>query len=159
MTGWRIGYLAGDEKLVKAISKLQGQSTSSPNSIAQHAAVEALSGNQNCVNEMREVFHQRRDLILKELDYIPGISCEKPNGAFYVFPNFKNYLNSKSSNGSIIKTSSDLSLHILDSTGVVTVAGDSFGAPLNIRLSYATSDENIIQACKLINRALSELKN
>ncbi len=159
MTGWRIGYLAGDEKLVKAISKLQGQSTSCPNSIAQHAAVEALSGNQNCVNEMREVFHQRRDLILKELDYIPGISCEKPNGAFYVFPNFKNYLNSKSSNGSIIKTSSDLSLYILDSTGVVTVAGDSFGAPFNIRLSYATSDENIIQACKLISRALSELKN
>ena len=108
---------------------------------------------------MREVFHQRRNLILKELSHIPGISCEKPNGAFYVFPNFKKYLNSKSSNRPIIKTSSDLSLYILDRTGVVTVAGDSFGAPLNIRLSYATSDENIIQACKLINRALSELKN
>ena len=157
MTGWRIGYLAGDIDLVKAVSKLQGQSTSCPNSIAQYAAIEALGGNQAHVLEMKEVFHKRRDLILKELNEIPYITCEKPNGAFYVFPDFEYYLNKTTHNGQTIKSSSDLSLYILDQTGVVTVAGDSFGAPYNIRLSYAASDAIIIEACKRMKVALCNL--
>ena len=157
MTGWRIGYLAGNEKLVKAISKLQGQSTSCPNSIAQYAAIEALSGNQNCVKEMKQIFHERRNLILKELKKIPNVLCEVPNGAFYVFPNFKNYLNKKTPSGKLLKTSSDLSLYILDQTGVVTVAGDSFGAPEHIRLSYATSNETILKAASLIGNTLKKI--
>ena len=159
MTGWRIGYIAGNEKLVQAIAKLQGQSTSCPNSIAQYAAIEALAGSQDCVLDMKNVFHKRRDLILSQLKTIPNVSCEKPNGAFYVFPDFKYYLNRLSPKGKMIETSSDLSLYILDRTGVVTVAGDSFGAPNNIRLSYATSDDIIIEACNNIKVALSDLQN
>ena len=157
MTGWRIGYLAGNEKLVKAISKLQGQSTSCPNSIAQYAAIEALSGDQNCVKEMKQIFHERRNLILDELKKIPNLLCEVPNGAFYVFPNFKNYLNKRTKSGQLIKTSSDLSLYILEQTGVVTVAGDSFGAPNYIRLSYATSNETISKAVLLIKDVLKKI--
>ena len=157
MTGWRIGYLAGDVDLVKAVSKLQGQSTSCPNSIAQYAAIEALVGNQTQVLEMKNIFHKRRDLILSELKKIPHIRCEKPNGAFYVFPDFEYYLNKTTNNGQTIQSSLDLSLYILDQTGVVTVAGDSFGAPFNIRLSYATSDTIIIEACKRMKVALSKL--
>ena len=157
MTGWRIGYLAGDINLVKAISKLQGQSTSCPNSIAQFAAMEALSGDQKCVYEMKKIFHERRNLVLQELKKFPNVSCEVPNGAFYVFPNFKNYLNKKTQLGKLIKTSSDLSLYILDQTGVVTVAGDSFGAPEHIRLSYATSNETILKAVSLIGDTLKKI--
>ena len=157
MTGWRIGYLAGNAKLVNAIAKLQGQSTSCPNSIAQYAAIEALTGDQACVLDMKKKFHKRRDLILQELSKISNITCEKPNGAFYVFPNIGYYLNTCNHKGEPIRTSSDLSLYILDMTGVVTVAGDSFGAPNYIRLSYATSDQVIIDACQLINQALLKL--
>tara|TARA_Y100001934_G_C12279497_1_gene739142 strand:+ start:264 stop:1457 length:1194 start_codon:yes stop_codon:yes gene_type:complete len=157
MTGWRIGYLAGNAKLVNAIAKLQGQSTSCPNSIAQYAAIEALTGDQECVLDMKKKFHKRRDLILQELSKISNITCEKPNGAFYVFPNIGHYLNTCNHKGEPIRTSSDLSLYILDMTGVVTVAGDSFGAPNYIRLSYATSDQVIIDACQLINQALLKL--
>ena len=157
MTGWRIGYIAGDANLVKAIGKLQGQSTSCPNSIAQHAAIEALTGNQKCVETMRKKFKTRRDLIIMELLKIPKVVCEKPNGAFYVFPDFSKYLNSIDMEGKVLKTASDLSLHILNTTGVVTVAGDSFGAPGFIRLSYATSEETIIKAIALINSTLKKL--
>ena len=157
MTGWRIGYIAGNKELVKAVSKLQGQSTSCPNSIAQYAAIEALTGDQSCVADMKKIFHTRRDLVLEELNKIPDVTCEKPNGAFYVFPNFKHYINSYDSYGKKIQTSSDLSLYILEQTGVVTVAGDSFGAPNNIRLSYATSNETISTAVSLIESALKKL--
>ena len=157
MTGWRIGYIAGEPGLVKAISKLQGQSTSCPNSIAQHAAIAALEGDQACVVNMKNIFKKRRDLIINELFKIDNILCEIPNGAFYVFPDFSNYLHSIDVKGNHIKTSSDLSLYILDSTGVVTVAGDSFGAPGHIRLSYATNEQTIISAVSLIKDALKKL--
>jgi aspartate aminotransferase len=157
MTGWRIGYIAGNKDLVKAIGKLQGQSTSCPNSIAQHAAIEALSGNQKCVETMRKTFKKRRDLIIQELLKIPNVACEVPNGAFYVFPNFSRYLNSNDGTKKTLKTASDLSLYILNTTGVVTVAGDSFGAPGFIRLSYATSEDTIIKAVALIKSALKKL--
>jgi len=157
MTGWRIGYIAGDQTLVKAIGKLQGQSTSCPNSIAQYAAIEALTGNQNCIKKMREVFKDRRELILSKLSEIKNVTCEKPNGAFYVFPDFSQYLGGKDLEGNIIETSSDLSLYILKTTGVVSVAGDSFGAPGYIRFSYATSNDTIIEAMSLIKNTLKKL--
>lgn len=158
MTGWRIGYIAGHAGLVKAISKLQGQSTSCPNSIAQYAAIEALTGDQSCVEEMRNIFKERRDIILSELSLINKVSCEKPNGAFYVFPDFSKYLGMKDLKGDIINSSMDLSLYILETTGVVTVAGDSFGSPGHIRFSYATSNKIIRQAVALVNNTIKKLR-
>jgi aspartate aminotransferase len=157
MTGWRIGYIAGHARLVKAVGKLQGQSTSCPNSIAQYAAIEALAGNQSCVSDMRKTFKERRDLILSELSLIDNVRCEKPNGAFYVFPDFSKYLGMKDLNNNIIKSTVDLSLYILETTGVVTVAGDSFGAPGHIRFSYATSNEIIMKAISLVNNTIKKL--
>jgi len=157
MTGWRIGYIGGDEAVVKAIAKLQGQSTSCPNSIAQFAAIEALTGDQSCVEDMKKIFFQRRNLILEKLKDIPNISCETPEGAFYVFPNFNSYIKSKTSQNIIINSSNDLCSYILDKTGVVSVSGDSFGAPGYIRFSYATADDTISQAMKLVKEALENL--
>tara|TARA_Y100000748_G_C15499386_1_gene489406 strand:+ start:241 stop:1434 length:1194 start_codon:yes stop_codon:yes gene_type:complete len=157
MTGWRIGYTIGDKRVIKGMSKLQGQSTSCPNSIAQYAAAEALTGNQGCVLEMKNIFHSRRDLILKELSKNSNIHCEIPNGAFYVFPDLSYYFGSSDRNGNRINNSNDLCFYILDQTGVVTVAGESFGSDNNIRLSYATSEQNIIDAVGLMNKALSKL--
>jgi len=157
MTGWRIGYIAACKEIVSAISKLQGQSTSCPNSIAQHAAAEALSGDQSSVGKMKKIFQKRRDLILKFLDSIPGITCSIPDGAFYVFPDFSKYIGMKDRHSSIISSSTDLSLYILDQTGVVTVAGDSFGAPNYIRFSYATSENTIETAMHLLKEALKKL--
>ena len=157
MTGWRIGYTVGDKNVIKGMSKLQGQSTSCPNSIAQYAAAEALTGDQSCVLEMKNIFKSRRDLILKELSKNSNIHCEIPNGAFYVFPDLSYYFGSTDNNGNIIKNSNDLCLYVLDQTGVVTVAGESFGADNNIRLSYATSEQNIIDAVGHMNKALSKL--
>ncbi len=157
MTGWRIGYIGGNSKIVKAITKLQGQSTSCPNSIAQYAATAALIGDQQCVEDMKAVFLRRRNLILSHIKTISNVECEVPQGAFYVFPDFSKYLGSKDMDNNIIKTSSDLSMYLLNDTGVVTVAGDSFGAPGYIRLSYATSDETINEALKLIKSSLSKL--
>ena len=157
MTGWRIGYIAGDPDLVKAIGKLQGQSTSCPNSIAQYAAIEALTGSQSYVKKMRDIFKDRRELILSELSEIKNVTCETPNGAFYVFPDFSKYLKMKDLDGNLIKTASDLSLYILKTTGVVSVSGDSFGAPGYIRFSYATSNDTITEAMSLVKNTLKKL--
>ena len=148
MTGWRIGYTAGNVELIKAMSKLQGQSTSCPNSIAQYAAVEALSGDQSTVSSMSNIFNKRRELIVNGLNSIEGIKCEKPNGAFYVFPDIKSFIGKKF-NGKVINSSSDFSLQLLKDKYVVTVSGDAFGSADNIRFSYATS-EQIIQ--KMLQR-------
>jgi len=157
MTGWRIGYIAGNKKVVKAIGKLQGQSTSCPNSIAQYAAIEALTGDQSCIFKMKNLFLKRRNLILNEILKINKVSCEKPQGAFYVFPDFSFYIGAKDNQGNIIKTAHDLSLYIIENTGVITVSGESFGAPGHIRFSYATSEETIIEAINLVNQCLSNL--
>ena len=154
MTGWRIGYTAGKKDVIKAMSKLQGQSTSCPNSIAQMAAIEALIGDQSMVTEMREIFHKRRDLIIQCLNEIPNISCLNPGGAFYVFPNFEYYINN---NNQGIKTSSDMSMYLLKEEAIVTVAGDSFGSPSNIRFSYALSENDIVESMKRLKRALKKL--
>ena len=142
MTGWRIGYTAGSKDVVKAMAKLQGQSTSCPNSIAQHAAIAALNGDQSEVSKMAKIFNHRRHLIVNGLNAIDYINCEMPNGAFYVFPDISYFLN-KTYNETLIKSASDLSLLLLNEKHIVTVSGDSFGAPNNIRFSYATSEEVI----------------
>ena len=157
MTGWRIGYTLGDPEVVSAMSKLQGQSTSCPNSIAQYAAIEALTGDQSSVQEMKKIFYQRKNLILNSLQQIDNVSCESPHGAFYVFPNFSHYLHTQTPQGKKIQSSSDLCLYILDETGVVAVSGDSFGAPGHIRFSYAASETTIKKAMKLVKRAILKL--
>ena len=157
MTGRRIGYTIGDSQIISAMSKLQGQSTSCPNSIAQYAATEALLGSQQCVLEMKKVFEKRRNLILQELNKNSNITCEIPKGAFYIFPNCSYYLNSHDKNNNIMNNSTDLAMYILNETGVVSVAGDSFGSNGHIRFSYATSEEIIKTAMSLTNDALQKL--
>ena len=137
MTGWRIGYTAGHEDIIKAMSKLQSQSTSCPNSIAQHAAAEALSGDQSAVKVMRNKFKERRDFIVKELNLIDGISCESPGGAFYVFPSLEKLVGTK------IDSASDFCFKLLNDCAIASVPGASFGSELNIRFSYAISVERI----------------
>lgn len=151
MTGWRIGYTVGEPAVIKAIGKLQSQSTSCPNSIAQYAAVEALVGNQDIISDMINTFKVRRDLIIDGLNSIDHIICDTPKGAFYVFPDISYYLN-KSYKNKIIKSAYDLSMILLEEQYIVTVSGESFGSPNNIRFSYATSEENIRQ---LIDRLKS----
>ena len=157
MTGWRIGYTAGSPDVIKAMAKLQGQSTSCPNSIAQHAAVEALIGEQNMITEMISIFQKRRDLIIDGLNNINNIICDQPKGAFYVFPDISYFLN-KTYKGQLINTANDLSMLLLNEKFIVTVSGDSFGSPNNIRFSYATSDEIIHKMLERLEAVLSLIK-
>ncbi|GAT62351.1 pyridoxal phosphate-dependent aminotransferase [Paludibacter jiangxiensis] len=156
MTGWRLGWIAGPKWVVSAINKLQGQYTSGPCSIAQKAAVAAYKGDQSCVAEMRVAFQRRRDLIVKLAKEVPGFKVNNPTGAFYIFPDCSYYLG-KSFNGNKIETAADLAMYLLDEAKVACVGGNAFGAPNCIRMSYATSDENIEKAMARINDALSKL--
>ena len=155
MTGWRIGYAAGPRDIIKAMAKIQGQATSCANSIGQKAGIEALTGDQSCVDNMKTAFRERRDFIIQLLNDLPGISCAVPGGAFYAFPDFSSYLG-RFGNGNLLKDTFDISKYILGCVNVVTVPGDGFGAPGHIRFSYATSTE-IIQ--KGIDRVRSALEN
>ena len=157
MTGWRIGYTAGNEKVIKAMSKLQGQSTSCPNSIAQYAAKEALIGNQEFVVNMRKTFKKRRKLIVDGLNNLSNVSCDNPGGAFYVFPNIHFFLKKKYK-GKIIKNSSDLSMLLLEEKLVVSVSGNSFGSNDNIRLSYAASENDINNALIRMEELFNKIK-
>ena len=152
MTGWRIGYTAGNEKIIKAMGKLQGQSTSCPNSIAQRAAIEALTGDQSEVIKMRNIFKSRRNYIVKKLNNIEGVKCDMPGGAFYVFPDFSHYMNNNT-----IKGSKDLSMLFLENNSVITVAGHAFGHDKNIRLSYAASENELSSAMELIEETLKKI--
>ncbi|MDP4272521.1 MAG: pyridoxal phosphate-dependent aminotransferase, partial [Bacteroidota bacterium] len=156
MTGWRLGWIAGPKWVVGAINKLQGQYTSGPCSIAQKAAVAAYKGDQSCVAEMRVAFQRRRDLIVKLAKEVPGFKVNNPTGAFYIFPDCSCYLG-KSFNGNKIETAADLAMYLLDEAKVACVGGNAFGAPNCIRMSYATSDENIEKAMARIKDALSKL--
>ena len=151
MTGWRIGYAAGPEDIIKAMSKIQGQATSCANSIGQKASIEALLGDQQCVEDMKKSFLKRRDLIVNLLNELPGVKCPVPNGAFYVFPDFSYYLN-REANGKLLKDTFDISEYILDAVQVVTVPGDGFGSSGHIRFSYATSS-------KIIKEGMGRVKN
>ena len=153
MTGWRIGYTAGNEQVIKAMDKLQGQSTSCPNSIAQVAAIEALTGDQSEVSKMRNIFKSRRDYIVSRLNGMSRVNCDTPGGAFYVFPDFSSYIGSDNK----IKTSNDLSLYFLEQKSVVTVAGGAFGSDNNVRFSYAASEHDLKRAMDLVEESLREL--
>ena len=155
MTGWRIGYSAGPAYIIKAMAKIQGQATSCANSIGQVAGIEALSGSQECVEQMKNAFRRRRDLIVQLLNELPNVYCAIPGGAFYVFPNFEKYLGKKG-NGKLLKDTFDISEYILESAKVVTVPGDGFGAPGHIRFSYATDSKTIKEG---VNRVAVALKN
>ncbi len=157
MTGWRVGYAFGNSKLIKAMSKLQGQETSCVNSIAQKAAVEALTGDQSFRVEMKKTFKRRRDLMFSLLDDIPGISCTIPDGAFYAFPDFSKYLGTHF-NGKVFNSSTQLSQFILETSKVVTVPGEGFGAPGHIRFSYAISSDFIKEGIKRVKQALKKIK-
>ena len=156
MTGWRIGYTCGDSSVIQAMSKLQGQSTSCPNSIAQYAAAEALTGDQSSVLTMKKAFHLRRNLIVERLNNIDGVTCGMPGGAFYVFPNFKEIIN-RNVSGNNIKSALDLCMMLLEQKLVVSVSGESFGADDNIRFSYATSEKIINDAMDRLEALLSEI--
>ena len=156
MTGWRVGYAFGNQDLINAMGNLQGQETSCANSIAQKAAIEALIGGQSSMIEMKETFRKRRDLMIGLLNEIPQISCEKPKGAFYAFPDCSEYFGTQC-NGKTITTSTELSEFILKESKVVTVPGDGFGAPGYIRFSYAVSSEIIIKGMDRLRQALHQL--
>ena len=156
MTGWRIGWMAAHKSIAAACSKLQGQYTSGPCSISQKAAQAAYQGSQDDVETMRKAFERRKKLTLGLLREIDGLEVNDPQGAFYLFPQCSSFFG-KSYNGHTINSSSDLSIYLLQEGHVACVAGDAFGAPKNIRLSYATSDENLVEAVKRIKEALDKL--
>ena len=157
MTGWRIGYAAGEKKLIKAMGKLQSQSTSNPSSISQAAAVEALSGDQNFLKSRAEVFKKRRDFVVNSLNKIDGITCIKPEGAFYVFPNCTGLVGKKTKNGKVLNNDEDIVTALLEEAGVAVVQGSAFGLQGYFRISYATSDELLSSACERISNFCSEL--
>ena len=155
MTGWRIGYAAGPKEIIAAIRKIQSQSTSNPSSISQAAAVEALNGQQNFINERAAAFKERRDFVVNSLNNIKGISCLKPNGAFYVFPSCKGLLNKKTK----IKTDTEFVQKLLENSMVAVVQGSAFGLNGYFRISYATSMENLKKAISRIKDFCESLSN
>lgn len=157
MTGWRIGYIAAPEWIVKGCNKLQGQYTSGPCSVSQMAAVEAYNASQDCVEVMRQAFERRRDLIVSLAKDIPGLEVNVPQGAFYLFPKCSSFFG-KTDGTHVINNSTDFALYLLEVGHVATVAGDAFGDPECFRMSYATSDENIREALKRIKEAVAKLK-
>lgn len=157
MTGWRIGYIAAPEWIVKGCNKLQGQYTSGPCSVSQMAAVEAYNGPQNCVEDMRKAFERRRDLIVSLVKEIPGLEVNVPEGAFYLFPKCSSFFG-KTDGKHMVNNSTDFAMYLLETAHVATVGGDAFGDPECFRMSYATSDDNIREAMLRIKNALSVLK-
>ena len=157
MTGWRIGYAAGEQKLIKAMGKLQSQSTSNPSSVSQAAAVEALNGDQSFLKTRAEVFKKRRDYVVNALNKIDGVSCKMPEGAFYVFPNCSGIIGKKTKNGKILDNDEDVVTALLEDAGVAVVQGSAFGLEGYFRISYATSDELLSSACNRISEFCSEL--
>ncbi|MDE6652071.1 MAG: pyridoxal phosphate-dependent aminotransferase [Paramuribaculum sp.] len=157
MTGWRIGFIAAPLQVAKAVSKLQSQYTSNPSSIAQKAAEAAYTGSQECVEEMRRAFERRRDLVVSLAKEIPDIEVNVPQGAFYLFPKVSAYFG-KRFGDKVIENDTDLAMYLLEEGHVATVAGEAFCLPGYIRLSYATSDDNIREAMRRIAEALKKLK-
>ena len=157
MTGWRIGYMGAPLWIAKACNKLQGQMTSGATSIAQRASIVALEGDQSCVAEMRSAFIKRRDYVMDRMTKMPGVKCLKPDGAFYVFPDMSAFYG-KQAGDEKIETSMDLCLYLLEKGQIATVPGEAFGAPDNIRISFATSDANLEKAMDRLENALKALK-
>jgi len=157
MTGWRIGYMGAPAWVTKACEKLQGQTTTGATTIAQKASVAALSGDQGCVADMNMAFKRRKDLVVKLIRDIPNLSVYDPDGAFYVFPRIDAYFG-KSFNGSPINSSNELCLYLLEHAHIATVPGEAFGDPACMRISFATSDEKLVEAMKRMKEALAQLK-
>ena len=157
MTGWRLGWVAAPEWIVKGLNKLQGQYTSGTSSVSQMAALAAYEGNQQCVEDFRKTFQRRRDLIVNLAKGIPGLEVNIPQGAFYLFPKCSSFFG-KSNGKYTINNSTDLAMYLLEEGHVATVGGDDFGSPDCFRMSYATSDDNIKEALQRIKDALSKLK-
>ncbi len=152
MTGWRIGYAAGPVPLIKAMGKVQSQSTSNPCSISQYAAVEALNGTQEFLEPNRKLFQRRRDLVVQALNQAPGINCPTPEGAFYVYPDISGCIGKRSAGGTAITNDEVFATALLEETGVAVVFGAAFGLSPNFRISYATSDAALTEACARIVR-------
>lgn len=157
MTGWRIGFIAAPEWIVKGCNKLQGQYTSGPCSVSQKAAEAAFAGDQQCVEDMRQAFERRRNLVVKLAKEIPGLEVNEPQGAFYLFPKCSSYFG-KTDGERTINNSTDFAMYLLEVGHVAAVGGDAFGSPECFRISYATSDENIIESMKRIKETLARLK-
>ena len=158
MTGWRIGYAAGDREIIKAIAKIQSQSTTNPSSISQAAAVEALNGKQDFISVRAKAFQERRDFVVNSLNAIEGINCIKPNGAFYVFPSCKGLIGKKDKNGKKITSDSDFVDSLLENNEVAVVQGSAFGLEGFFRISYATSMDKLQEAMKRIKLFCESLK-
>ena len=157
MTGWRIGYAGGPKHLITAMSKLQSQSTSNPSSISQAAALAALEGPEEFLLERNERFKTRRNMVVKMLNECNGLSCIKPSGAFYVYPSCSGIIGKSSKEGKLIENSIDFSSYLLESVGVAVVPGSAFGADPFFRISYATSDSILEEACNRIKKACEQL--
>ncbi|MCC8932076.1 pyridoxal phosphate-dependent aminotransferase [Rhizobium sp. 'Codium 1'] len=158
MTGWRIGYAAGPLPLIKAMDMIQGQQTSGACSVAQWAAVEALNGPQDFITESKKAFEERRDLVVSMLNQASGIVCPKPEGAFYVYPSCAALIGKTAPSGKVIAADEDFVMELLATEGVATVHGSSFGLGPNFRVSYATSNEKLEEACSRIQRFCASLK-
>ncbi|MBN2481340.1 MAG: pyridoxal phosphate-dependent aminotransferase [Bacteroidales bacterium] len=157
MTGWRIGYFGAPVWIAKACEKLQGQTTTGATTIAQKASVAALTGDQSCVADMNKAFKRRKDLIVKLIGDIPGLKVYDPDGAFYVFPKIDAYFG-KSFNGNLINSSNDLCIYLLENAHIAMVPGEAFGDPTCARISFATSDDNLVEAMKRMKEALGNLE-
>jgi len=157
MTGWRIGFAGGPKDLIKAMTKIQSQSTSNPSSISQAAAVEALNGPQDFIAEHNEAFKARRDLVVDLLNKCPGLACHRPEGAFYVYPSCAGTIGKKTPDGNTIASDGDFITYLLESEGVAAVQGEAFGLSPYFRISYATSTEALTEACTRIKRACEAL--
>ncbi|MBW6400905.1 pyridoxal phosphate-dependent aminotransferase [Roseomonas sp. HJA6] len=158
MTGWRIGFAGAPVALIKAMDKLQGQSTSGTSSISQAAAVEALAGPQESIEAMRQVYERRRNMVVDMLNAAPGIRCHKPEGAFYVFPDIHGCIGKTTAGGKKIETDEDFTIALLEEAGVATVHGAAFLSPGHFRISYATSDEALKEACTRIQAFCAGMK-
>jgi aspartate aminotransferase len=157
MTGWRIGYCAGPLQLIKAMTKIQSQSTSNPTSISQWAAVEALNGPQDFIAENNTAFKRRRDLVVDLLQKADGIECIKPEGAFYVYPSCAGVIGKTTPSGVRLETDEDFATELLEATGVAVVHGAAFGLSPFFRISYATADELLVEACERISKFCASL--
>jgi aspartate aminotransferase len=158
MTGWRIGYAAGPEHLIKAMDMVQGQQTSGASTISQWAAVEALNGPQDCIPKFRAAFEKRRDLVVSMLNQATGMVCPKPEGAFYVYPSVAGLIGKKTESGKVIANDEDFVIALLEQEGVAAVHGGAFGQGPNFRISYATSDAVLEEACKRVQRFAAGLR-
>jgi aspartate aminotransferase len=158
MTGWRIGYAAGPGWLIKGMAGIMSQSTSNPTSISQYAAVEALNGPQDFLPTRNKVFQERRDLVVSMLNQASGLTCPKPEGAFYVYPSCAGLIGKSTASGVVIENDEDFARELLEAEGVAVVHGAAFGGSPAFRISYATSTETLEEACRRIQRFCASLK-